>query len=499
VAYVRADWFVFAASRPPLYHDVLQLPKTDVELERALKVDVEKDIEEQRVARAAFNGSGVSRNNRMIERHRSPYGAYWKSYDFATNTGRQNLFAHPIGPGGAANHFQQDGGEIIFNLPNGLQAYLLVNGKGERIDEGPTKIVSVKNRPDPTVINGVSCMACHARGLIDKADQIRDHVKKNPTSFSDEETRTIEALYPPEADFKTLLQRDAERFQVAAEATGAHVGDTEPVAALSARFEAELDLALAAAEVGLKPDEFLKGLGQTSPLAKRLGSLKVEGGTVQRQVFVDSFEELIALFRMGTSLSALNKALLGADEMIRLNPKNSAAYLDRGNVNFDKGDFDKAVADYTEAIGFGAKGADAYRNRAMAYAAKGDFDAALTDYNAAVRIDPQHAETFHNRGLTYARKNDTARAIADLTEAIRLDPKNAVAYSDRGVLRAKRGEDDKAIADFTEVIRLQANTAQAYHRRGNAFERTGEFEKAAADYAEATRLGTRSPSGGAQH
>jgi hypothetical protein len=30
--YARADWFVFAASRPPLYHDILELPITDREL-----------------------------------------------------------------------------------------------------------------------------------------------------------------------------------------------------------------------------------------------------------------------------------------------------------------------------------------------------------------------------------------------------------------------------------------------------------------------------------
>src|SRR4029077_17379333 len=37
--YVRGDWFVAAAARPPLYHDVLQLPKTDRELEKLLRVD----------------------------------------------------------------------------------------------------------------------------------------------------------------------------------------------------------------------------------------------------------------------------------------------------------------------------------------------------------------------------------------------------------------------------------------------------------------------------
>jgi hypothetical protein len=114
----------------------LKLPSTDIELERQLRIDVAEDIRKELVQRAGFNGSGVSQNNRMLERHRTGFGAYWRSYDFASNLGRKNLFRHPLGPGEAPSLFQQDGGEIIFNLPNKLQAYMLVDARGNRIDKG---------------------------------------------------------------------------------------------------------------------------------------------------------------------------------------------------------------------------------------------------------------------------------------------------------------------------------------------------------------------------
>ena len=81
-------------------------------------VDATEDINDADVLRAGFNGSGISRNNRLIERHETPFGAYWKSYDFGSSTGRKNLFASPLGPGPGANTFRHDGGEIIFTLPN---------------------------------------------------------------------------------------------------------------------------------------------------------------------------------------------------------------------------------------------------------------------------------------------------------------------------------------------------------------------------------------------
>src|SRR5436309_7964930 len=95
---LRADWFVAAASRPPFYHDFLQLPTTDRSLERLLQVDVLSNLEEDNAMRAGFNGSGVAQANRLIERHDAAHGAYWRSYDFSDNIGRHNLFERPLGP-----------------------------------------------------------------------------------------------------------------------------------------------------------------------------------------------------------------------------------------------------------------------------------------------------------------------------------------------------------------------------------------------------------------
>lgn len=291
--YVRADWFVFEASKPPLYHEVLQLPKTDRELEKKLHVDVDNNIQKDQVARAGFNGSGVSQNNRLIERHESSYGAYWKSYDFARNDGQKNLFAHPLGPRGGDNRFEHDGGEIIFNLPNGLQAYLLVDSKGNRIDKGPANIVSDPKQPDRTVVNGISCMSCHAKGMIDKADQVRAHVVENRNAFAKEDAEKILALYPLRGKFLAKLKEDADRFRVAVEKTGAQLSATEPVVALALRYNWELDLKQAAAETGDKAEDFRRKLEQ-SVLAPTIGPLLIAGGTIQRQVYEADFRILVS-------------------------------------------------------------------------------------------------------------------------------------------------------------------------------------------------------------
>ncbi|MFO1093256.1 MAG: c-type cytochrome domain-containing protein [Planctomycetaceae bacterium] len=307
--FVRADWFVFAASKPPLYHAVLGLPDTDEQLEEQLHVNVVANIEQEQAIRAAFNRSGVSQNNRLIEWHKSPYGSYWKSYDFGGNAGRQNLFAYPLGPGNEADSFEHDGGEIIFTLPNGLQGYLLVDGKGGRIDQGPTNIVSDPRRANRAVTNGVSCMSCHFAGLIPKSDEVGAVVRANPKAFKN--SADILALYRDPQELGDKLERDTRRFAEALEKLDitSLTRSGEPISTMAARFEEELDVRLASSEFGLTPDEFNSRLDDCSEvIARTFGVLRVPAGTLKRDVFVASFADAVKDLRvLDTKAAATGK------------------------------------------------------------------------------------------------------------------------------------------------------------------------------------------------
>jgi hypothetical protein len=313
---VRGDWFLATASRVPLYHDLLQLPTTAAELERQLRVDVTVNIQQERVARAGFNGSGISKQNRLLERHDALHGAYWRSYDFdpipqnllereLQLPDRRNLFAYPLGPGFTENTFRHAGGELIFNLPNGLQAYMLVNADGLRIDKGPLQIVSDAKRPDRAVETGLSCIGCHVQGINPKDDQIRDHVAKNPKLFSRTDADLVQALYVPVPKMRKLMEEDAERFRKAVEKTGGRLTRTEPVITSVLRYEADVDLETAAAELSLSPKDLVERIGRSEVLAKNIGAFKLAGGTVPRSVWVQTFPENAKELQLGTPFQPL--------------------------------------------------------------------------------------------------------------------------------------------------------------------------------------------------
>ena len=164
------------------------------------------------------------------------------------------------------------------------------------------------------------------------------------------------------------------------------------------------------------------------------------------------------------------------------------AYYSRGLAYYDKGDDDRAIAEYNEAIRLDPKFAYAYSSRGLAYDHKGDLDRASPDYNEAIRLDPKYAQAYFNRGNAYYQKGDDDRAIADYNEAIRLTPKYAYAYNNRGTAYDHKGDADRAIADYNEAIRLDPKYAQAYFNRGVASLYAGRLPKALADLGQSRAL-----------
>ena len=285
---VHIDWFIATASTPPLYHELLSLPLTDRDLETRLEVDVGGNLTTApgvRVWRAGFNNSGVSTNNRVVERHASRYGAYWKSYDFAGSVGTQNIFTHPL-------NFNHDGGEVIFNLPNGLQGYYLVDGNGLRLAEAPINIVSNPAASDPTVRNGISCIGCHTEGMKTFEDQVRSVIESNANPPYDKAQAL--RLYVEQSVMDARVGVDMERYREALEATGGAVGGVEPISRFHEAFQGAVDAAYAAAVVGLESETFLEKIRENTGL-QNVGLLALEGenGSVKRDAWTSSFRDVI--------------------------------------------------------------------------------------------------------------------------------------------------------------------------------------------------------------
>jgi lipoprotein NlpI len=157
-------------------------------------------------------------------------------------------------------------------------------------------------------------------------------------------------------------------------------------------------------------------------------------------------------------------------------------------MHLAKGEYDRAVADFSAAIRLSPQHATAYGNRGLAYGEKGQSERAIADFDEAIRLAPDYLFAYSNRGNAYRARGNNARAIADFSEAIRRDPKYLPAYIQRGDAYRARGDNDHAIADFSEAIRLDPKFADAYYSRGVAQLYGGTLDKALADVTRASDL-----------
>jgi len=328
IPYVRVDWFVRNASRPPHYHNLLGIPATVQELEKELKVNVNRDFIDNRLQRAGFAGSGVSRHNRLVDRHPAAVSRYYyRSYDFEKSIGRGVIARFPLGPDFEGNRFkdfafEHAGGEIIFSLANGMQGYMLVDNQGKRINDAPIRIVRDLNESSgsPVVVNGISCMVCHRHGLLDYKDSVRTY-----SPLGGDAQRKLQRLYATHNSMNSTLEKDRSAYMNAWRKIAAEylqLGDDklkdvksfpEPTGFVARMYDKDVTAEQAAAELAMPVAGFNAIIQRSQSLLEfGLGPLP-DGGGVPRQLW-DSLDEARASvyqrtctqLNMGAALSPNN-------------------------------------------------------------------------------------------------------------------------------------------------------------------------------------------------
>lgn len=173
----------------------------------------------------------------------------------------------------------------------------------------------------------------------------------------------------------------------------------------------------------------------------------------------------------------------------------------RATAEYEKGDFDAAIATSNKAIEQGRELRADYKLIAKAFARLGNtylkkddlqsaanaFDKSLTEHRtpdvltklrstqkeikkreAESYIDPEKAEEARLEGKEYFTKGDWPNAVKAYTEMIKRAPDNAIGYSNRAAALAKLMSFPDAVEDCNKAIEKDPNFIRAYIRKANA-------------------------------
>ena len=164
------------------------------------------------------------------------------------------------------------------------------------------------------------------------------------------------------------------------------------------------------------------------------------------------------IWARGDSIAACTRVIRDKSESTL---RRRIAYEYRGLAYRDRGDFGRAIADYTAAIRLAPDSATAYEDRGNAFRDRGELDRAIADYDAAIRLEPKIHWAYKSRGRAFFAKKEYGEAAADFAAATWLFLSDEESFYLLGVAELARGKRDAAIEAFREAFTLGSMDARA--------------------------------------
>ena len=307
VPFLPVNVFTSFAQQGDLYYTLIGGRANLFEFEReVLLIDTELEIADDNLMRAGFENSGVSKQERVLNRFDSGVAAdysYWISFDFDGGNGNgtvngvsngfevdvanESNFANPL-------DFNFAGGEAIFSLPNGMQGYYVAAANGTRLAEAPVGVVIDPAQNNGLVTNGASCHSCHNAGLIDFRDTVKPYVLANRVRYDNDTYESVLEQYPDPDVFIARMKRDSQVHLDAAEDAGIPAGTPDPISRVFLDFELRVSLENAAGEFSVPLELLRDNIAELDP---RLAPLAQEGGVVERNVITATYLDSLCILQ----------------------------------------------------------------------------------------------------------------------------------------------------------------------------------------------------------
>jgi tetratricopeptide (TPR) repeat protein len=161
----------------------------------------------------------------------------------------------------------------------------------------------------------------------------------------------------------------------------------------------------------------------------------------------------------------------------------------RGKAYRSKGESDKALTDLTQAIKLDPKHSLAYEERGGLYvSSKKDYQAALRDLALAIELAPNNSTAWAYQGDAFYGAGQDQSAIASFEQSIKLAPDWMWPANDRGELYADRGDYQEALRDFDHVVAVSAAYAMGWNNRCRVNAILGRLDQALKDCDEALKI-----------
>ncbi|HWY40903.1 MAG TPA: tetratricopeptide repeat protein [Chthoniobacterales bacterium] len=163
----------------------------------------------------------------------------------------------------------------------------------------------------------------------------------------------------------------------------------------------------------------------------------------------------------------------------------SYVVMRRGSCYLWKNELDKAERDFNEAIELNPKNSAAHVNRGRFLRVSGRRPEAIEECNAALRINPNEYSAYDLRADIFRDEGNITAALADLDTLLRLNPKWTAAYVTQAAIYFHANDLDKSIATCNHVLEIKPDAVSAHIIRARAYARKKQYADARRDFESA--------------
>lgn len=108
-------------------------------------------------------------------------------------------------------------------------------------------------------------------------------------------------------------------------------------------------------------------------------------------------------------------------EILDIDEENVDAYWDLGNIQFELGDYDSAVANYENVLEKVTNNAVLYYQTAITYEANDNVDKAISNHLKAISVNENFHPSYKKLGILFMARNDNESAIEYFQDYINFD------------------------------------------------------------------------------
>lgn len=187
-------------------------------------------------------------------------------------------------------------------------------------------------------------------------------------------------------------------------------------------------------------------------------------------------------------LEDLDSAARFFREIVDIDQDDFQAWRELGDIEFEKGGFEKAVEAYSNTITRNPDDLESWNNLGNSNLKLGNYSRAEECYREALKLDESYALTRKNLIICYYRQDKFEDALRELEEFLSLAGDDFEMLSLAADIATRLGILDKAIGFYEKAITLNPESADLYTNLGDCYYELGVWDAAQLGYARAVNV-----------